>query len=481
MRFIRPFSKLSPFGLWRRQKFSCNPHVLLCTLGFFKNFFLSKNQNFRFQKRSIVFLFALLSFLFPLCAEETLNLVQNQSKSLKLSSNIVEVGVANPNIANAKFSKPDILHVFGLAPGRTSIFVVNDDGRVSNTFAVNVDRDVGPLQSDIKRLFPQEKIVVRPLNSAVVITGDVTSARTANLVESLAKAYAAGSPTLNQLNVTSPNQVQIQVKVAEVSRQAQSQYGINWTDLLKSGRSGFGMNSNFSGSLTDTAQLTYSFIDPLVNINAVVNALSTRGLATVLAEPDLTTVSGKTATILAGGEFPIPISNGVNGIQVQFREFGVRLSFTPVVLDSGRVQLHVNQEVSEISQASSITLSGIVIPGLKTRRAETTVDLANGQGIAFAGLLQNDTLTGLSGLTGLEKIPILGALFRSNNFQRNQTELVFLLSVKLVGPTSTPERLALPTDGFIPASTYDRIVNGTAAKKLIKQPIQWGTYGFQID
>ncbi len=210
-------------------------------------------------------------------------------------------------------------------------------------------------------------------------------------------------------------------------------------------------------------------------VNAAIDALAEEGLVNVLAEPNLTALSGETASFLAGGEFPIPIDNGSNGLTIEFKEFGISLAFTPTVLRADRISLKVRPEVSDLSEKGSITVNGLVIPGLATRRAETTVELGSGQSFAIGGLMSSDIQTRLSKYPGLGDLPVLGALFRSQRFQSNETELVIIVTPYLVRPVDAPV-MASPTDGYRAPSDLERILEGRLHSARL-QPGRGGPIG----
>jgi pilus assembly protein CpaC len=261
--------------------------------------------------------------------------------------------------------------------------------------------------------------------------------------------------------------------VAEVSRQVIKEFGINWDavfetgDLLfgfATGRPAFGAaGSNFRGPTNaggGVPDLAFGSFTPGDNVvNTAIDALAQEGLVNVLAEPNLTALSGETASFLAGGEFPIPVATDNNDITIEFKEFGIQLAFTPTVLSGNRISLRVRPEVSELSQDGSIEINGLTIPALKTRRAETTVELGSGQSFAIGGLLSSDVQNAVSKTPGIGDLPVLGTLFRSTAFRRNETELVIIVTPYLVRPVDEPV-LAIPNDGYKAPSDIERILEG---------------------
>lgn len=269
-----------------------------------------------------------------------------------------------------------------------------------------------------------------------------------------------------KLAVTGPTQVQLRVRVAEVSRDVLKQFGINWDALVSIGQFSFGLATgnpviaagSFLTRATTNNNLFAGFGGNNLDLNALVDALNDEGLISVMAEPNLTALSGKSATFLAGGEFPIIVPDG-DKTTVEFKKFGVSLRFTPTILSNNRISLYVNPEVSQLSNTGAVEVSGFSIPALTVRRAETTVELGSGQSFAIAGLLQNSVRHDIDKFPGLGDVPILGALFRSDRFQRNETELVIIVTPYLVKPVHAP-LMATPTDGLVQPTDRDRILHG---------------------
>jgi pilus assembly protein CpaC len=299
----------------------------------------------------------------------------------------------------------------------------------------------------------------------------------AQRVVAMAQGFAGQDRQIvNEMEVLASVQVNLRVRVAEISRQVTRELGFNWMALGRVGSFALGLRSgaNASSVLTSitgatgagaasVGRLGMGFQNSRNDINAIIDALAADQLITILAEPNLTAQSGETASFLAGGEFPVPVAANLTGqVSIEFKQFGVSLAFIPTVLSAGRINLRVRPEVSQLSDVGSISLpiSGgtLQVPALSVRRAETTVELGSGQSFAIAGLLQRNITQNTQGLAGLGEIPILGALFRSNRFQRNETELVIIVTPYLVRPVSDPAALGAPTDGFRPATDLDRVL-----------------------
>jgi pilus assembly protein CpaC len=362
------------------------------------------------------------------------------------------VGVVNPKIANVHLSSPTMLHIYGESPGITSVYATGDQQKVLFRSEIRVKTNLQPLKQDIKRIAPDVRI--RTLNTSILLSGSVASPKIAEQLMDMAKSYASNEQIINHLEVRSSVQVNLRVRVAEIARNSRKELGIKWNNILRPDNFVIGLATNFGKSFSETSQASLTYRDKNYDINGVVDALAAEGFVTILAEPDLTATSGETASFLAGGEFPVPIVTE-DHIDVTYKEFGVRLSFTPTVIDRNRIQLKVRPEVSEISQANSVTINGFVIPGLKVRRTETTVELGSGQSFAIAGLLQNETSSASTGFPKLKDLPVLGPLFRSTRFNRRESELAIIVTPYIVKPITASQKPMTPIDDFIPALDID--------------------------
>ena len=261
------------------------------------------------------------------------------------------------------------------------------------------------------------------------------------------------------------------MRVAEVSRDAVKQFGFNWDALFNNGSFAFGLltgrqtATSFGNFIRDTSlnqadSLGLGYKNGALSVSTLIDALQTEGLITILAEPNLTTISGEPANFLAGGEFPVPVSQSLQEVTIEWKRFGVSVDFTPTVLNGNRISVKVRPEVSELSDSGSVTLNNIKIPALTVRRAETTVELASGQSFAIAGLFQNNVTDQIQQTPWLGDVPILGALFRSSTYQRHESELVIIVTPYIVQPASGPGDLHLPTEGIVYASDLERLLMG---------------------
>lgn len=407
-----------------------------------------------------------------------LTIARHQGRLVRLARPATSVFIANPEIADVTVKSSRMVYVFGKATGRTTLFAVDNRENVVANLDISVTHDVGALEEALGSLLPAGADVgVTSINGAIVLTGSVANATDAENIRRLALRYLGeGEEVINQLAITDPNQVNLHVRIAEISRTAVKQLGFNF-DIFE-GDFSFTSGDTFlqnpaalagdgffslAGNPFGAGSLLGGNIGN-VTINALFDALEEIGLAKTLAEPNLTALSGETASFLAGGEFPIPVDQDNNAITIEFKEFGVSLSFTPTLLSPQRISMRVRPEVSQLSNAGAVTTNGITVPALTTRRAETTIELASGQSFAIAGLLQEDFQDNVRQVPYLGEIPILGELFKSEQFRRNETELIIIVTPYVVHPMSERD-LPLPTDPLTKENT-NAVVQRTQADLL---------------
>lgn len=404
-------------------------------------------------------------------AEGRIAIEVRKGKVIRLPRPASAVFVADPDIADVQAQSPTLVYLFGRRAGTTSLYAVDDDDEMLLRQDVVVTHDLSRLREAFRELMPNQAVRVASIDGSIVLEGEMPSATAAEEARLLAGRFLGDNERLiNRIQVQAPTQVHLRVRVAEVSREVTKEFGINWESVFSTGNFVFGLARgrdviNDAGQFLRSTSgsggnIAGSYRSGSADINAMIDALEREGLVHVLAEPNLTALSGETASFLAGGEFPIPVGVEDGNIRIQFKEFGVSLSFTPTVLNPDRISLRVRPEVSDITDRGSVVVSGITIPALATRRAETTVELASGQSFAIGGLLTNDVQNVVSKLPGLGDLPILGTLFRSQTFQRNESELVILVTPYVVRPTSSPDTLALPTTGYRAPTDVERILAG---------------------
>jgi pilus assembly protein CpaC len=386
------------------------------------------------------------------------------------------VFIANPDVADVQVKSPSLIYVNAKATGETVLYAVDAEDRVLLNAPVRVEHDLSRLRESLRYMVPGENISLNSVDGSLVLSGNVSNAGQAERVRALAAAIAAETKgnVVNQLRVVTPNQVNIRVKIAEVNRSVLKALGFNWTKATGTFQFTTG-NPVSGGQISAQNLLSYGIPLPgnMARLEVTLDALAQENLLTTLAEPNLTTVSGQPASFLAGGQFfiPVPQATGTGSaptITLQSQTFGVQLAVTPTIIDANHLSLRIRPEVSELSATGAVTVSGFNIPGLSVRRAETTVELGSGQSFALAGLLQNTTQQNVSKIPGLGDIPIIGQLFRSDQFQRNETELVIIVTPYLVQPTSTA--LAAPTNGFVPPHDAQRVMTSATYRQGLPAP-----------
>ncbi|HVY12289.1 MAG TPA: type II and III secretion system protein family protein [Alphaproteobacteria bacterium] len=400
-------------------------------------------------------------------AEQPLLLAVDRAEKIELPEAADTVFVASPDIADVQVISPTTIMIYGRGPGQTTLTASRKDGTFIIQRRVVVDKDLGKLQDVLGQMLP--KIRALPVPGGIVLSGEAESSSQAADAQRIAKKFLGKDKdeVINRLRVEGSEQIQLRVRVAEVSKSVNKVFGINW-DMIGMGagftlglQTGASFFSAATGAFTRVGNNSAAFGGyggEHFKINSLVDALADDGLVTLLAEPNLTAKSGETATFLSGGEFPIPVPQENGAVTVVFKPYGVSLAFTPTVVGKDRISVHVRPEVSQLTNTGSITLNNITIPALITRRAETTVELGSGHTFAIGGLIRSSQNNDVRKFPLLGDMPVLGALFRSTQFQNDQSELVILVTPYIVHPSSTP--LAAPTDGYAPANDIERIVGG---------------------
>jgi pilus assembly protein CpaC len=406
----------------------------------------------------------------------------NKSQVIRSDRPYSKALIGNPEVADVLPLTDQSLYVLGKKMGTTSLTLYDR----ANTLIAVVDVVVGPdvvsLRRQLAELMPVDGVGARISNDSIVLEGLVPNAVAADRAVQIAETYAPGK-VVNMLSIGSSQQVMLEVRFSEVKRNALKELGISGF-LSGSGDNGFvgaiGSGAGFSGTFGEDAPTLGAIADSFgilqrrfsilgLDIGATLDALERKGAVTTLAEPTLVALSGETASFLAGGEFPVPVAQNVGGtvgtggssaaITVQWKPFGVSLAFTPTVLADGVINLLVAPEVSSIDPSASIEINNLTIPGLQTRRAQTTVELRDGESFALAGLLRRDFQSTVRQFPVLGSIPIIGTLFRSSGFNRDETELVIVVTPRLVRPVR-PQNLKLPTDRVKPVNEADLFLLG---------------------
>jgi pilus assembly protein CpaC len=394
---------------------------------------------------------------------ETLNLSQGTGTLVRLSEPMTDVFVANDGIADVQVRSSTQLYVFAKSRGETTVYATAKNGRVVYAASVRVGNNFSSVDEMLHLAMPDASIRATPMNNLVLLTGTVGSPDDTAEAQRLVQAYVGeGTQVVSRLRSATPLQVTLKVRIAEVNRSLLKKIGVNLIGRdLKPGGTFFGIGQGNPGDLAGGSSgggrvfnfptaggTSLGLAGKLLGIDLLgtLDLAQTDGLVTTLAEPNLTALSGETASFLAGGEFPIPISQGNNAISIEYKQFGVGLAFTPIVLADGRISMRVRPEVSELSDAGAVKMENFTVPALTTRRAETTVELGSGQSFMIAGLLQNRNRNNIAKAPFLGDLPILGTLFRSTSYQRDETELVIVVTPYLVRPVSN--QLAIPPDGY---------------------------------
>lgn len=389
-------------------------------------------------------------------AARLLDMELSKGKIIVISKNVNTIFVADPNIIDYHVKAPGVLYLFSKKVGQTSLYAMNKRGQIAFKYTVRVTHDLTTLRDVIHTIAPTARIRLMSAGDNIVAKGSVKSAAQAEDIRHVLERYL-GDPArvLTFLHVTSPTQVNLRVQIAEMSREVIRSIGIDWTASFNTTSTKISINPIFipsdfpftppGGQLPNQTNIAGSFSKGNFSLSAVINLLEQNGLVTILSEPNLTALSGQTASFLVGGEFPIPIPQGTTGsVTVSFKKFGVSLAFTPTILENGKINLQVRPEVSQLTQEGAVNINGFSVPALSTRRAQTTVELRSGQSFAIAGLLQNNANKLIQQLPGVGSLPILGQLFRSQRFQRQETELVILVTPYVVQPMGN-ENYSLPT------------------------------------
>lgn len=415
----------------------------------------------------------------------TVSIDTGRGRLVTLAHPMSDVFVADPNIADVQVRSPTQLYVFGKAAGETTVYATSKSGSVVYSTTVRVGTNIASVGDMLHLAMPDAHITATPMNGLVLLTGTVAQPDDAAEAERLAQAFVGKDvQVLSRLRTATPLQVMLQVRVSEVSRSFVKNIGINLQSFDKSGGFQFGIGQGRAATqYTPGGGLFVNGANPSAGTSGVATAASgttlagaghllgldllgaldlgeTDGQVTDLANTTLSALSGETATFLAGGEIPIPINQGLGAVSVEYKTYGVSLAYTPTVLSDGRISLRVKPEVSQLSSAGAVNFGGYTIPALTTRRAETTVELGSGQSFMIGGLLQNTNDNQIDKAPGLGDLPILGTLFRSNAFKRNQTELVIVITPYLVKPVNSLSEIALPTDGYKQPTDLSRVLLG---------------------
>ena len=400
---------------------------------------------------------------------------------------MADIFISNDNVADVQIKSQRQLYVFGKSGGETTLYASNAAGDIIWATTIRVGSNIGSIDQMLALAMPQAKINVATMGTnTVLLTGTVAAPEDAADAQALVEAYVGeGTNVISRLRMATPLQVNLQVRIAEVSRSVVKSIGANLATVdatsgfqfgigqgfgegipsyVPGGPAGFGVGfTNEIGNGTNIPNngqgSTLGFTGKLLGLDilSALDLAEQQGLVTTLSQPNLTSLSGETAEFLAGGEFPIPLSGGLGSTTIEFKKFGVSLAYTPTVLANGRISMRVRPEVSEISSQNSIQINGFQVPSLVTRRTETTIELGSGQSMMIAGLLQNSAQNSIEKAPGLGDVPVLGNLFRSTSYRKGETELVIVVTPYLVKPVNASD-IRLPTDGYLKPTEMQRLI-----------------------
>lgn len=449
-------------------------------------------------------------------AATEITLSKGRGQLVTLPMAISDVMISNQDVADVQVRSPRQIYIFGKASGESTVFATTAAGKVVYSTNVRVGANVNSIDEMLNLAMPEANIKATTMNGLVLLTGTVASPEEGAEAERLARAFVGNDiEVVNRTKTATPLQVNLQVKIAEVNRNLVKEFGVNLLSRDTTGGFllGVAQGRNFGSiatqDLTAFPKLDASSLfglpsgsislpfDPStgqfiakggtaydfkalglgagktslglagrllgLDLAAAIDLAENDGMATTLAQPTLTALSGETASFLAGGEIPVPLSTSLGQVSIEYKQYGVSLAFTPTVLSDGRISMRVRPEVSQLTSAGAVTINGFQVPALSTRRVETTVELGSGQSFMIGGLLQNTQNNAIDRAPGLGNLPILGALFRSNSFRKSETELVIVVTPYLVKPVSAND-IKLPTDGYRTPSDFDRIIGGQTFK-----------------
>jgi pilus assembly protein CpaC len=409
-------------------------------------------------------------------AGTNINVAKGQFLTARTRVDIGQVMVGDPEIANAVPINGRTFHVLGRGEGRTTVAVYGADNTLLGTVSVEVGADAPDLEISIQQAIPKANVRVETVNGRLRLSGTVPDSISLRRALEIAEQYGAEG-IINSLRVTGGQQVMLEVRLVEASRNAGRELGVSWFAQRRNesrGRgfasgsvlpdfadpSGIRFNANLPDGSPPFGTLIAEVLGGGVSADVLVQALEAKGLARRLAEPNLIALSGEKASFLAGGEVPIPVAAEDNQVTVQFKEYGVRLNFTPIVLDNGLINLKLEPEVSQVDESVRVSTGLVSIPSFITRRASTTIEVRDGQSFAMAGLLQSNHVKNQDQLPWLGQVPILGALFRSSSFQEQETDLVIIVTPRLVKPARPGQPLRTPLDSSMPSNDAEFFLLG---------------------
>lgn len=414
----------------------------------------------------------------------TLRVPMNRAVVVETENPFAELSIANPGIADISTLSDRSIYVLGKTPGRTTLTILGLDGNLVSNVEVQVTPDIAEFRERLRQILPNEKVEVRTANDGIVLSGTVSTPARLDAAFQLAQRYAPDRVS-NLMSVGGTQQVMLKVRFAEMQRGVSKSLG--GSVQITGGTHGTASSGNFATptATNPAGSLGFRVGGGSLTAQVLIEALETQGMARTLAEPNLTALSGQEASFLAGGEYPIPVVEDGN-VTIQYKPFGVELAFTPRVLEDNVINLALEAAVSSLDGTNTVSIGGSVVNAFRRRSTQTTVELRDGESFAIAGLLEDDFRSGSTAVPWLSELPILGALFRSVNYQRSQTELVIIITAHLVTPTRG-EALMLPTDRVRPPSERELFLNGQmssrgggAVGEVARQDFG-GSYGYVME
>lgn len=403
----------------------------------------------------------------------TINVPKNKSLSFRLDSPASKIVVAQPETAQIVATTDRSFYVRGKALGATNLLIYGSGGQLQEVVDVRVGYDADALQTDLQAALPGEPIRVRNLGEGLLLSGEVSTTAVQSRAKVLADKFAPEGAVTSALTVRASQQVVLEVRVLEASRTALKEVGIN-VEVANNSHLGLSTGSGLLGVSTPQGALQLSGSLGTARVDVLLQALEEKGVIRTLAKPNLVALSGQKAKFLAGGEFPFPVPVDRDTIGIQFREYGVKLEFEPVVQDNGLIRLRVAPEVSQLDVRNAIRVLNVDVPALSVRRTETTVELKEGEAFAVAGLFQQDYVNQVRQLPGIGDVPVLGPLFRSSRWRRQETELVVVVTPRLATAADLVPGAQPNPMGGTEATAIDLILSGKALDKTIQTPIGQG-------
>lgn len=389
---------------------------------------------------------------------KSIKIAKGKPKTIRVDTGFAEIVVGDPEVANITPLTNQSFYVLGHKLGTTGIALFDDNKKLIGSVDVEVTYDTNQLNAAIQQNVPDSDIRASTANGQIVLSGAAADKVSADKAKKIAKQFNEGNEVIDSVNVTSSQQVQLNVRFVEVNRQSITKLGVKAGANFVQGLDGSNWvfeDGAFPQARAGAGQIVGQLVAGGLSIDATIDALETKGLARRLAEPNLVARSGQKASFLAGGEFPIPVAQKEGVVTIEFKKYGVSLDFTPTVLKDGLISLDIAPEVSAVDQSNAYNVGGISIPGFIVRRAETSVDLKSGQSFMMAGLLQTFNDVNLERLPGIGKAPVIGSLFSSKGYQRRETDLVIIVTPHLVRPIDPSKKMATPLDDTLPPSNAD--------------------------